>query len=334
MISKTTKDFQNRVLNKMTFTPYETENYIIYKNENKPELGYFIKYSREGYYDFGIGDYTISNDFSISFEHNEHLMRFGTVYTGETEFEIENNPISSFSPSSFFVAEKEIKGKQSWKKGQHFHGAEITIYKRYFDEIIKPNFPKTIDFDNFISNYTYRYLPLEISSIIQRLKSMSDADKITPIYLESKILECIALLYNEVYYSPENAFTNQLNYGKIQIGKDRYITLTASDANAIQKAHDILTQEFCNPPTIKSLSKMVFLNEQKLKAGFSAKYHMSISEYTNSIRMTMAENLLSTTELSVDEIAKKLGYNYSSNFVKSFKRTHGKTPLTFRKMKI
>ena len=334
MISKTTKDFQNRVLNKMTFTPYETENYIIYKNENKPELGYFIKYSREGYYDFGIGDYTISNDFSISFEHNEHLMRFGTVYTGETEFEIENNPISSFSPSSFFVAEKEIKGKQSWKKGQHFHGAEITIYKRYFDEIIKPNFPKTIDFDNFISNYTYRYLPLEISSIIQRLRSMSEVDKITPIYLESKILECIALLYNEVYYSPENAFTNQLNYGKIQIGKDRYITLTASDANAIQKAHDILTQEFCNPPTIKSLSKMVFLNEQKLKAGFSAKYHMSISEYTNSIRMTMAENLLSTTELSVDEIAKKLGYNYSSNFVKSFKRTHGKTPLTFRKMKI
>ena len=104
MISKTTKDFQNRVLKEMTFTPYETENYTIYKNENKPELGYFIKYSREGYYDFGIGDYTIPSDFSISFDHKEHLMRFGTVYTGETEFKIENNPISSFSPSSFFVA--------------------------------------------------------------------------------------------------------------------------------------------------------------------------------------------------------------------------------------
>ncbi|WP_195988937.1 AraC family transcriptional regulator [Clostridium sp. D53t1_180928_C8] len=334
MISKTTKDFQNRVLKEMTFTPYETENYTIYKNKKKPELGYFIKYSRESYYDFGIGDYTIPSDFSISFDHNEHLMRFGTVYTGETEFEIENNPISSFSPSSFFVAEQGIKGKQTWKKGQHFHGAEITIYKKYFDEIIKPNFPKTIDFDNFISNYTYIYLPLEVSSIIQRLRSMSETDKITSLYLESKILECIALLYNEIASSPENVFTNQLNYGKIQIGKDRYITLTASDANAIQRAHDILTEEFCNPPTIKSLSKMVFLNEQKLKAGFSAKYHMSISEYTNSIRMTMAENLLSTTELSVEEIAKKLGYNYSGNFVKMFKKTHGKTPLAFRKIKL
>ena len=334
MISKTTKDFQATVLNKMTFKPYETKNYTIYKNENNPELGHFIKYSREEYYDFGIGDYTIPADFSISFDHNEEIMRFGTVYTGETSFEIEDNPVSSFTPSSFFVVEKTIQGKQFWKKGQHFHGAEITIYKKYFDEVIRPNFPNTLDFDNFISNYTYRYLPLEISTIIQRLRSMSEVNELTPIYLESKILESIALLSKELNSSPENVFTNQLNYGKIKIGKDRYITLTASDAHAIQKAHDILTEEACNPPTIKALSKIVFLNEQKLKAGFSAKYHMSSSEYTNSIRMTMAENLLSTTELSIDEISKQLGYNYSGNFVKMFKKTHGKTPLAFRKLKI
>ncbi|CUO19904.1 MULTISPECIES: helix-turn-helix domain-containing protein [Clostridium] len=334
MISKTTKDFQATVLNKMTFKPYETKNYTIYKNENNPELGHFIKYSREEYYDFGIGDYTIPADFSISFDHNEEIMRFGTVYTGETSFEIGDNPVSSFTPSSFFVVEKTIQGKQFWKKGQHFHGAEITIYKKYFDEVIRPNFPNTLDFDNFISNYTYRYLPLEISTIIQRLRSMSEVNELTPIYLESKILESIALLSKELNSSPENVFTNQLNYGKIKIGKDRYITLTASDAHAIQKAHDILTEEACNPPTIKALSKIVFLNEQKLKAGFSAKYHMSISEYTNSIRMTMAENLLSTTELSIDEISKQLGYNYSGNFVKMFKKTHGKTPLAFRKLKI
>ena len=334
MISKTTKDFQATVLNKMTFKPYETKNYTIYKNENNPELGHFIKYSREEYYDFGIGDYTIPADFSISFDHNEEIMRFGTVYTGETSFEIGDNPVSSFTPSSFFVVEKTIQGKQFWKKGQHFHGAEITIYKKYFDEVIRPNFPNTLDFDNFISNYTYRYLPLEISTIIQRLRSMSEVNELTPIYLESKILESIALLSKELNSSPENVFTNQLKYGKIKIGKDRYITLTASDAHAIQKAHDILTEEACNPPTIKALSKIVFLNEQKLKAGFSAKYHMSISEYTNSIRMTMAENLLSTTELSIDEISKQLGYNYSGNFVKMFKKTHGKTPLAFRKLKI
>lgn len=39
-------------------------------------------------------------------------------------------------------------------------------------------------------------------------------------------------------------------------------------------------------------------------------------------------------ELSIDEISKQLGYNYSGNFVKMFKKTHGKTPLAFRKLKI
>ena len=78
---------------------------------------------------------------------------------------------------------------------------------------------------------------------------------------------------------------------------------------------------------------MVFLNEQKLKAGFKKRYHMSISEYTTSLRMTKAENLLSTTEFSIDEISKMVGYNYSGNFVKMFKKVHGKTPLAFRKSK-
>jgi len=49
--------------------------------------------------------------------------------------------------------------------------------------------------------------------------------------------------------------------------------------------------------------------------------------------MTMAENLLTATELSIDEISKILGYNYSENFVKMFKKVHGKTPLAFRKTK-
>ena len=333
MISKSTQEFQKIVLNKITFSPYPMENYTIYKNETKPELGYFIKYSRNGYYDFGIGDYTINEDFSLSFDHQDEIIRFGTVYTGITKFKIENNPVSSFTPSSFFVVEKNLKGRQVWKKGQHFHGAEITIYKRYFDEILKPNFSNIIDFKNFIYNYTYRYLPLEIAAIIQQLRSLDQSNSLTPLYLESKILESIALISKEIHSSPENTFTNQLSYGDILIGKNRKVTLTASDNNAIQKAHEILTKEACNPPTIKSLSKIVFLNEQKLKAGFSAKYHMSISQYTNSIRMTIAENLLSTTDLTIDEISKMVGYNYSGNFINMFKKVHGKTPLAFRKMK-
>lgn len=332
MTSRSTEEFQNKFLNKMTFTPHTDNHRTMYLNKNKQDLGYLIKYSREGYYDFLVGDYTISKDFSLSFEHNEELIKLGTVYTGETKFKINDNPISSFTPSSFFVVETKLKGEQIWKKGQHFHGAEIIIHKRYIDEVLKPNFSNILDFNDFISNHTYKYLPLEIASIIQNLRSLAEQKRLTSLYLESKILETIDLINNEIFSSSENIFTNQLNYGEIKIGKNRFIKLTASDINAIQKAHDILAEEYRNPPTIKSLSKMVFLNEQKLKAGFLKKYHMSIHQYTCSVRMSVAENLLSTTELSIDEISKMVGYNYSGNFIKMFKKVHGKTPLKFKKV--
>ena len=44
-------------------------------------------------------------------------------------------------------------------------------------------------------------------------------------------------------------------------------------------------------------------------------------------------NNFTRNELSVDEISKMVGYNYSGNFVKMFKKIHGKTPLAFRKGK-
>jgi len=332
MIVKSSEEFKSVVLNKLCFSKIESKNYTLYTNKNKPELGHLITYSRDGYYNLGIADYTIPEDFSIYFDNPEYLMRFGLVYKGITEFKIENNPVSSFTPSSFFVIEKNLKGEQHWKKGQHFHGTEITIYENYFKEIIKPNFPNIMDFDFFIKNYTYTYLPLEIIEIINQLQSLTYENSLNSIYLESKILECIAILINEATKS-ENAFTNQINYGNINIGANRIIKLTSSDIHAIQKAHDILEKNYSNPPNISTLSKMVFLNEQKLKAGFSKHYHMSIGEYTNHIKMNIAANLLSTTDLSIEEISQKVGYNYSANFSKMFKKTYGKTPLKFRKTK-
>ena len=333
MIVRSTEEFKNVVLKTLSFDKVEYDNYSLFLNKERPELGHLFSYSRDGFYNLGIADYTIPKDFSIRFDNPQYLMRFGVVYKGVTNFQIENNSVSSFSPSSFFVIEENLKGQQSWKKGQHFHGTEITIYEDYFKEVINPNFSNLDIFDSIIKNQTYTYLPLEIIGIIHQLQSLSHKNLLNSIYLESKILECIAILINELSQSPKNAFTNQIDYGNIKIGNTRVIKLTSYDINAINKAHDILQESYMDPPNIKTLSKMVFLSEQKLKAGFSKYYHMSIGQYINSIKMTVAANLLSTTDLSIEDIAYKVGYNYSSNFSKMFKKTYGKTPLKFRKTK-
>lgn len=324
------KAFREAVLEELSFLPHKQEFCTVYKDPNHPENGYFLFYEREGYYSFGIADYTVPRPFKLDFNNPEHLIRFGTVYQGTTNFKLEDQPVSSFTPSSFFVIEKGIKGTQAWTQGGHFHGAEFTIHEAYFTDIIKKNLNSHFDLGKFKQNFTYRYLPLDVISILKNMQVLATQNALSPLYLEGYLLQCIAILSQIVETSLDNTFTKQIYHGKVKIGNNKYLHLRSEDIRAIQKAHSILTENIQSPPTIERLSEMVFLNPQKLKAGFSHYYHLSIGQFITTTRMSLATNLLCTTDESIGEIAKQVGYPYTSNFIKMFKQTYGCTPLEYR----
>ena len=87
MVAKSIKEFQSLILDNLSFIPEDNGHYIIYRNALKPELCYLIKYFREDYYELLIGDYTICKDFSLSFDHNEEIIRLGIVYKGEERWQ-------------------------------------------------------------------------------------------------------------------------------------------------------------------------------------------------------------------------------------------------------
>ena len=331
MTVTSSKAFREEVLRQLHFQPSDRGHCTLFRDLSAPENGYFLFYSRPGYYELGIADYTVPKDFQIRFDNPEAMIRFGIVYEGRTKFQLKNQQVSSFTPSSFFVAEKNLKGKQIWHRGQHFHGTEITLHEAYLSQVISESFPEALCMEDFKMNHTYHYLPLPVISVIHQLNSLSASGRLTTLYLESKILECTALLSEEIKKPKDNVFAHQIDYGTIQIGAGRTCRLTASDIQSIQKAHDILTEQAVHPPTIEKLSRMVFLNQQKLKAGFAKQYHMGIGEYTTSLRMAMGSSLLSSTDLSVSDIAKKTGYRYSGNFSKMFKKYYGVSPLEYRR---
>lgn len=332
-IVTSSKKFREAVLDELNFLPIKQKNYTLYQNPDKPEHGHFLSYERQGYYTFGIADFTVPQLFKLTFNNPEHLIRFGIVYKGATNFKLANQPVSSFKPSSFFVVEKGIKGQQVWVQGEHYHGAEVTIYEPYITRYLKKSFNIDFDYSKFLENETYHYLPLEINTIIEKMQSLSNQDILTPIYLESCLLECMSIIIKTIETSPDNTFTRQLHYGKIKIGTNKYLHLSASDIRSIQKAHEILTSNIQSPPTIDHLSELVLLSPQKLKAGFSYYYHMPIGQYITSLRMSMAVNLLCTTDLSIAEISVRVGYPYTSNFIKMFRQTYHCTPLEYRHKK-
>lgn len=327
------KEFRQVVFSNLNFKPVSQKNYTLYRNPDSPKYGHLHLYERANYYSFGIADFTVQQPFQLVFDNPEHLIRFGTVYKGTTNFKLYNQAVSSFQPSSFFVIEKGLKGQQTWLQGEHYHGAEITLYEPYVTQYLYENYHLQFDYDKFMENVTYHHLPLEVHAIIEKMQALSNKDMLNPLYLESCILECLAIIMQTVQTSKDNTFTKQLHYGKVKIGANKYLHLTNTDIHAIQKAHEILTSNIMTPPTIDHLSELVLLPKQKLKAGFAYYYHMPIGQFIISLRMTTAINLLCTTNKSVAEIANQVGYPYTSNFIKMFRQTYDCTPLEYRHKK-
>ncbi len=306
--SENPNEFRRIMLRELDFQAIEKENYTLYEN---PKNGFFHLYTKPGFYDFGIADYTIPRSFVVQFNTPEPFLRFGIVYEGKTRFQLERQPVSSFESSAFLVLERNLKGRQAWKPGDHFYGAEFTIYPAFLREIAV-RFPDFNPLEQFSENHTKRYLPAEIMVILQRLLIRDEKDCLNGLLLEAAILECMGILLESERYQAQTSFSYQ------------------KDFQSIQRAHDILTEEFAHPPTIEALSRTLLINSQKLKSGFFEYYHMTIGEYTASLRMSHAANLLVTTEKSIAEIAKDAGYGYPSNFIKKFQKTYGCTPLKYR----
>ena len=70
------------------------------------------------------------------------------------------------------------------------------------------------------------------------------------------------------------------------------------------------------------------------RSHFSVLYknHFGVSprEDIQKMTMEMAASLLKESRMSVEEISKKCGYSSSENFIRSFKKIFGTTPLRYR----
>ena len=67
-----------------------------------------------------------------------------------------------------------------------------------------------------------------------------------------------------------------------------------------------------------------------LRHTFKEIYGVSPNQYLTKIRIEAAKKLLLSTDLSIEDISKKSGFNSLSHFTSNFKKYTGKTPAEFR----
>ena len=135
------------------------------------------------------------------------------------------------------------------------------------------------------------------------------------LYLESKALELLALQFA---YLESNSVVS------------RQSSLKADDLERVQYARDILVQRLNNPPSLIELSRLVELNDRKLKQGFRQLYNTTVFGYLRDYRMEQAQYLLCQSPMTVAQVANKVGYGNPEAFSTAFRRKFGVSPKAYQ----
>lgn len=104
-----------------------------------------------------------------------------------------------------------------------------------------------------------------------------------------------------------------------------------SSNKILEVAEQYIEEHFKQNISLEDVAQNCYANKYYLSHLFSESKGMSVGKYILNKKLDHAKGLLKTTDLSVLEIANKIGLNESSYFCRIFKKETGKTPLAYKK---
>lgn len=93
---------------------------------------------------------------------------------------------------------------------------------------------------------------------------------------------------------------------------------------------DMIHREFDTELTLEYCSSRINYHPHYVSRVFRQETGVNFGEYLTSYRMEMAKAWLKETDMKIAEIAERLQYNNSANFIRSFRKIVGTTPGKYR----
>jgi len=94
------------------------------------------------------------------------------------------------------------------------------------------------------------------------------------------------------------------------------------------EARAILIRDYADPPTIPELARLCRTNDFRLKRAFKKRYDRTIHNYVKALRLEAANRLLREGDLSVGEVAARVGYRHKGHFSRLFYQRYGIYPAS------
>ncbi|QEE51013.1 helix-turn-helix transcriptional regulator [Flavobacterium alkalisoli] len=127
-----------------------------------------------------------------------------------------------------------------------------------------------------------------------------------------------------------------LNYAK-RFYQRQFITRQIANSQILERLEELLNAYYDGDaaaekglPTVKFIAQSLNLSPNYLNGLLKAQTGQSTQQHIHDRLIEKAKERLSTTELSVSEIAYELGYEHTQSFSKIFKSKTNQSPLEFR----
>lgn len=153
--------------------------------------------------------------------------------------------------------------------------------------------------------------PHELSRVVSLIEIMANCDTAseTQRKCQAKLLEAILLLISDSL-----------------TGEKRHHC-----SPPLQKALVYIHAHFKENPPLAQIAGVLYLNERYFCTAFGRHVGMSYKAYLRHIKLGYAARLMSSTDLTVTEVAAESGYSSLSHFNREFKAFFGLSPLNMRK---
>lgn len=240
------------------------------------------------------------------------------VFAGETNSHQKGYSIGSHSHNYFEIV-YYISGKGT-----------IEIDKTTFSfsqntfSITKPNhvhkeespYPTTLIYVGFISDDS-----IDLSKLDDGVYQCSKNS-----YLLSTMKEIVQELQTKDFYYHDQL---ELLTKSLIIQIKRSIAQSAQKADEFEKIKQYIKENCTKGINAITLAKQFNYNYDYFRKEFKRYYRISISDLILQEQVNFATNLIRTSKMKINEIAKISGFSSTSHFISCFKKQHGITPKKY-----
>lgn len=189
-------------------------------------------------------------------------------------------------------------------------------------------------FSEEIANSVFDFVGTELS-----INEMCTGDYPPTIYLSENECEKAENLFQTINYVPaDKHMEKRLQCKAILISLfSSYFSRFGSEKDIyeipswLSNAYEQMKSDKYFKEGIPAMVELCGKSYEHISRCLKKYYHITVTEYINSLKLNYAANLLSNTDYSLTDICLECGFNNPTYFSSYFKKVYGETPHEYRK---